>query len=66
MSLRQQGRRGRRHLGDRGDRVWELRDDNTAYDACYIALAELLRAPLLTCDARMARSTGARCAFEVH
>jgi predicted nucleic acid-binding protein len=29
-------------------RVWELRTNLTAYDACYIALAETLDAPLLT------------------
>lgn len=46
-------------------RVWELRDNFTAYDACYIALAELFGAPLLTFDAKMASGSGARCAFEV-
>lgn len=46
-------------------RVWELRDNFTTYDACYIALAELFRAPLLTFDAKMAGGPGARCAFEV-
>jgi predicted nucleic acid-binding protein len=46
-------------------RVWELRDNYTPYDACYIALAELFRAPLLTYDAKMAGGSGARCAFEV-
>lgn len=46
-------------------RVWELRDSYTPYDACYVALAELFRAPLLTYDARMAGGSGARCAFEV-
>jgi len=46
-------------------RVWELRDNHTVYDASYIALAELFQAPLLTYDAKMARGTGARCAFEV-
>lgn len=46
-------------------RLWQLRDNYTAYDACYIALAELFRAPLLTYDARMASGTGARCSFEV-
>jgi predicted nucleic acid-binding protein len=46
-------------------RVWELRDNYTPYDACYVALAELFRAPLLTYDARMAGGSGARCAFEV-
>jgi predicted nucleic acid-binding protein len=46
-------------------RVWQLRDNYTAYDACYVALAELFRAPLLTYDARMAKGTGARCSFEI-
>lgn len=35
-------------------RIWALRDNLTAYDAAYVALAEALAAPLLTCDARIA------------
>jgi predicted nucleic acid-binding protein len=35
-------------------RVWELRHNLTAYDALYVALAEALDAPLITCDARLA------------
>ena len=46
-------------------RVWDLRGNYTAYDACYVALAELFQAPLLTCDAKMARGSGAQCVFEV-
>lgn len=46
-------------------RVWELRDNFTVYDACYVALAELFRAPLITFDAWMASGAGARCTFEV-
>lgn len=46
-------------------RVWELRGNFTAYDACYVAMAELFHAPLLTYDAKMAGGAGARCAFEV-
>jgi predicted nucleic acid-binding protein len=34
-------------------RIWELRDNATAYDAAYLALAELLEAPLVTCDGRL-------------
>jgi predicted nucleic acid-binding protein len=34
-------------------RIWELRDNFTAYDACYLALAEGLDATLLTRDAAM-------------
>ncbi|MBI4231398.1 MAG: type II toxin-antitoxin system VapC family toxin [Planctomycetes bacterium] len=37
-------------------RIWGLRGNLTAYDAAYVALAEALRAPLLTCDARLAAS----------
>jgi predicted nucleic acid-binding protein len=37
-------------------RVWELRENLTAYDAVYVALAETLAAPLLTFDARLAAS----------
>jgi predicted nucleic acid-binding protein len=46
-------------------RVWELRDNYTANDACYVAVAELFHTPLVTCDAKMAGGTGARCQFEV-
>lgn len=41
-------------------RIWALRENLTAYDAAYVALAEALRAPLLTCDARLARAPGHR------
>ena len=46
-------------------RVWELRDNLTPYDACYVAVAELFHAPLLTYDAKMAGAPGALCTFEV-
>jgi predicted nucleic acid-binding protein len=39
-------------------RVWDLRYNITAYDAAYVALAESLDAPLVTRDARLARSSG--------
>ena len=35
------------------DRVWELRHNHTTYDACYLALAEALDAPLYTCDRKL-------------
>jgi predicted nucleic acid-binding protein len=44
-------------------RVWELRKTVTAYDAWYVALAELLNAPLATLDAKLSRAPGPRCAF---
>jgi predicted nucleic acid-binding protein len=40
------------------ERIWDLRHGVTAYDAAYIALAEALDAPLVTCDARLTRSGG--------
>jgi predicted nucleic acid-binding protein len=60
-------RRGQQALDDLADlplvryphdlflpRIWELRDNLTAYDAAYVALAEALAAPLLTRDAALA------------
>ncbi len=43
------------------DRVWELRDNVSAYDASYLALAEALGCTLLTADARLSRVPGLRC-----
>lgn len=40
------------------DRVWSLRDNLTAYDAVYVALAEALDTTLVTCDGRLARAPG--------
>ena len=47
------------------DRVWELRDNATVYDAWYLALAERLDTPLVTTDQKLARVPGIRCAVEV-
>lgn len=46
-------------------RVWELRENVSAYDASYIALAEGLECTLLTADARLARAPGSRCPVTV-
>ncbi len=44
-------------------RCWELRSNVTAYDACYVALAETLDIALLTADAKLANAPGTRCSF---
>lgn len=46
-------------------RAWALRDNVTAYDACYVALAEALDCPLLTADTRLANAPGTTCAVEL-
>jgi predicted nucleic acid-binding protein len=46
-------------------RCWELRGNLTAYDAAYVALAEVLDAPLLTGDRRLARASGPTCTIEL-
>ena len=46
-------------------RIWRLRANLTAYDASYVALAELLGADLLTVDKRLATAPGIRCRVEV-
>lgn len=65
------GRHGREALADLVDmpirryphdillpRIWDLRHNLTAYDAAYVALAEALDAPLVTCDRRLAGASG--------
>jgi predicted nucleic acid-binding protein len=46
-------------------RIWALRANVTAYDAAYVALAEVFKATLLTADAQLARASGPRCTIEV-
>jgi predicted nucleic acid-binding protein len=46
-------------------RIWALRENLTAYDAAYVALAESLEAPLVTLDARASQSSGHRAVVEV-
>ena len=65
------GARGRAALTDLADlplrryphdfllpRIWDLRNNLTAYDAAYVAFAEALDAPLLTRDRRLANAAG--------
>ena len=46
-------------------RIWQLRGNLTAYDAAYVALAEALDCPLLTCDRRLARTPAAGARVEL-
>ncbi|MGH8285789.1 MAG: type II toxin-antitoxin system VapC family toxin [Steroidobacteraceae bacterium] len=46
-------------------RIWQLRESLTAYDGAYVALAEALEAPLLTCDAKLGRSHGHAARIEL-
>ena len=52
------------HL-DLVDRAWMLRENVTAYDAMYVALAEALDATIVTCDAPLAKTPGHRARIDV-
>ena len=45
--------------------IWQLRDSLSAYDAAYVALAEVLRVPLVTCDNKVARAHGHSAMIEL-
>ena len=46
-------------------RAFDLRSNVSAYDACYVALAEQLDCELITADGRLARATGPLCPIRV-
>ena len=46
-------------------RAWELRDNLSVHDAVYVTLAELLGAPLVTCDGRLTRARGIHAPVEL-
>lgn len=46
-------------------RMWELRENVTSYDAAYVALAERLECPLVTCDATLRAASGVRCSLDL-
>jgi len=50
-----------RHLAER---VWELRDNLTVFDASYVSLAEFLGARLVTLDIKLARAPEIRCPIQ--
>ena len=43
------------------ERVWELGENLTSYDAWYVALAEALDCPLITLDRKIGRAAGPTC-----
>lgn len=45
-------------------RAWKLRDNISAYDAVYVALAEAIEAPIVTCDGPLAKAPGHRARIE--
>jgi len=46
-------------------RIWQLRQNLSAYDAAYVALAEELKAPLITRDQKIAAASGHSATIEV-
>lgn len=47
------------------DRIWELRHNLTAYDAAFVTLAEVLGAPMITCDSRLDGAPGHTARIEL-
>ncbi len=47
------------------ERIWEIRENLSAYDASYVALAETLDCALVTADARLSNASQARCPITV-
>jgi predicted nucleic acid-binding protein len=46
-------------------RIWELRDNVSAYDASYVAVAESLDCALVTADRRLSNAIGLRCTVTI-
>lgn len=46
-------------------RIWELRQNLTAHDGAYVALAEALSAPLITRDRKLAAASGHKAIIEL-
>ena len=47
------------------DRIWELRNSITPYDAAYIALTEALQTIFITADKRLSQAHGIKCKIEL-
>ncbi len=47
------------------ERIWALRENLSAFDAAYVALAEALAAPVVTADSALARTSGHRATVEL-
>ena len=60
-AMRMERHAASRYLG----RMWDLRHNVTAADAAYVSLAEALDAPLITCDAHLARSSTHQARIEL-
>lgn len=67
VALDRWSRLGIRRFGVVGllSRVWELRDNLTAHDATYVALAEAIGCSLFTADARLGRAPGPTCPITI-
>lgn len=50
---------------DLSERIWGLRANLSAYDACYVALAEVLDCCLVTADGRLGRAPAIGCPVTV-
>lgn len=48
------------------DRMWDLRDNLSGYDASFVTLSEVLEMPLITADARLAAAPGNDAVIEVY
>lgn len=46
-------------------RIWELKNNVSAYDAAYLALAEILSAAVITCDSGLRAVPGVAARVEV-
>ena len=53
------------HAGPLAETAWQIRHNLSFYDALYVALAVVVKAPLITADARLARVPRLPCDVEL-